>query len=81
MRRRKTVKVWHIVAAYREYYGPPDDTRSGIRTIEYNITARTLPDAFMVFNRKYRIDGLVGIGITEGKHNEEKEEKPGARVS
>ncbi|MBQ9741312.1 MAG: hypothetical protein IJV91_10295 [Kiritimatiellae bacterium] len=81
MRRRKEIKVWRIVATYREYSGTPENTRAHIRKHEYEIKARTLPDAFMVFNQKYRTDGLIGIGITEAKSDEEKEEKPGAGIS
>ena len=81
VRRRKPLKTWHIVATYIEYSGPPENTKTHYRRIEYDIDSRTLPDAFMIFNRKYRIDGLAAIGITEGKTDEEKEEKPGAGVS
>jgi len=77
MRRRMTMKTWRIVATYREYSGPPENTRTHIRKHEYEIPARTLPDAFMVFNRKYRIDGLIGIGITEANSDEEKPEREG----
>lgn len=83
MRIRKMIKVWRIVATYREYSGTPENTRAHIRKHEYEIKARTLPDAFMVFNRKYRIDGLIGIGITEAKSDEENTERegPGAALS
>lgn len=81
MRRRKTMKTWRIVATYREYSGPPENVRTHVRKHEYEILSRTLPDAFLVFNRKYRIDGLIGIEITEAMSDEEKEEKPGAGIS
>ena len=73
-RRRKPMKIWHIIATYEEYSGPPENTKTHILRIEYDIASRTLPDAFMIFNRKYRIDGLVSIGITEGKQDEEETE-------
>ena len=77
MRRRKPMKVWRIVAAFREYYGPPEDTKERLKTEQHEIAARTLPDAFQVFSRRFRLDGLVGIGITEVKNHEEKPEREG----
>lgn len=81
MRRRSTMKTWRIVATYREYSGPPEDERERTRSHEFITRAHTLPDAFMIYKRRFYLDGMIGIGITEVKSDEEKEEKPGAGVS
>lgn len=80
-RRRKTMKTWRIVTTYREYYGPPEDEKERTRSHEFITKASTLPDAFMIYKRRFYLNGMIGIGITEVKTDEEKEEKPGAGVS
>lgn len=79
-RRRKPMKTWRILATFREYYGPLDNEKERIRSHEFITTASTLPDAFMIYKRRFYLDGLIGIRITEVRQDEEKEEKPGARV-
>ena len=77
MRRKSAGKTWRIVATFREYYGPPEETKERIRSHEFSIQARTLPDAFMTYNRRYRLDGLIGIGISEVRQDEEDTERKG----
>lgn len=82
MRRKSAGTTWRIEATFREYYGPREDTKERIRTYQFDIAARTLPDAFLVFNKKYQLAGLIGIEITEVKRDgKEKEEGPRTAVS
>ena len=70
-RRRKTMKTWRIVATYREYYGPPEDEKERTRSHEFITKASTLPDAYMIYKRRFYLNGMIGIGITEVKSHEE----------
>lgn len=76
-RRRKEIKTWRIVATFREYYGPPEDEKERTRSHEFITRASTLPDAFMIYKRRFYLDGMIGIGITEVKSHEEKPEREG----
>lgn len=63
-------KTWQITAI----------RQSGSRD-EYFIKASDLYEAFRRFHDAYAMYNLAELRIREGKHNEEKEEKPGAGVS
>ncbi len=71
VRRRKPMKTWRIVATFREYYGTLEDEKERTRSHEFITRASTLPDAFMIYKRRFYLDGMVAIGITEVKSHEE----------